>query len=136
MPPTYLVNLCLQLGILVLLLVGYGFFRMKKYLWHAQVMMVSFFMILASFLVAMLPSLLVNYSTFLDPSTVVFDTASIVHIPIGIAGFALGSYLVARWARNGFRTTNMKATWLMRSTMALWIASIAIGIVIYFTMPS
>jgi len=136
MPPTYLVNLCLQLGILVLLLVGYGFFRMKKYLWHAQVMMVSFFMILASFLVAMLPSLLVNYSTFLDPSTVVFDTASIVHIPIGIAGFTLGSYLVARWVRNGFRTTNMKATGLMRSTMALWIASIAIGIVIYFTMPS
>jgi len=96
----------------------------------------GFAMILISFLLVMIPSLWMNYSTFLDPATVVFDTASIIHIPIGAAEMALGAVLVIRWARNDFKLTNMKAKWLMRSTMVTWVSSVLIGVAIYFTMPS
>ena len=119
-----------------MLMVGYFFFRTKKYLWHAQFMTIGFFMILVSFLLVMLPSLWMTYTTFLDPSTVVFDASSLVHIPFGIVGLMLGGFLVVRWARNNFSVANMKATWLMRGTTIAWAANVLLGAVIYFTMPS
>ncbi len=133
---TQTIDLAIQITILFMLGFGYLLFRMKKYLWHAQLMMIGFFMILASFLLVMLPSLWMTYTTFVDPNTVIFDTSSIVHIPFGIMGLTLGAFLVIRWARNNFSLANMKATWLMRTATAVWAANVLIGAVIYFTMPS
>jgi len=130
------IDLIIQISILLIIIIGILFFRIKKYNWHAQLMAISFFMILVSFLLIMLPALLMTYMTFLEPSTVVFDTASIVHIPLGIAGLALGGFLVIRWARNEFRLNNMKASWLMRSTAVLWVANVILGATVYFTMSS
>ncbi len=133
---TQTVNLGIHIGILLFVIAGYFFVRKKKLIWHAQVMTIGFAMIIISFLLVMVPSLLMNYSTFLDPTTVVFDTASLVHIPIGIAGVFLGAALVIRWARNDYSLNNMKAKFLMRSTMVNWVANVLTGTAIYFSMPS
>lgn len=133
---TQTIDLGLQIGIILMVVIGYIFFRNKKYNWHAQLMTIGFFMIITSFLLVMIPSLLMTYTTFSDPNTVVFDTSSILHIPFGIAGLVLGGFLVIRWARNDYKLNNMKAKWLMRSTAVVWVVNILFGAAIYFTMPS
>jgi uncharacterized membrane protein YozB (DUF420 family) len=133
---TQTINLGIHIGILLFVIVGYLYVRKQKIIWHAQIITISFAMILISFLLVMIPSLVMNYNTFLDPATVMFDIASIVHIPLGIAVTVLGAILVIRWARNDYRVENMKATLLMRVTLINWAASVLTGAVIYFTMPS
>ncbi len=130
------INLGIHIVILLLVIVGYAFFKKRKFIWHAQMMTVGFIVILISFFLVMIPSLIMNYNTFLDPATVLFDTASIVHIPIGTAGIVMGAFLVIRWARNDYRLDNMKSTGLMRATLVNWIANVLIGATIYFSMPS
>jgi uncharacterized membrane protein YozB (DUF420 family) len=131
-----ILDLGIQCSIFIMVLVGYILFRKRKYIWHAQLMMIGFFMILVSFLLVMVPSLITTYNTFLDPATAVFDASSIIHIPLGTAGLLIGGFLVVRWARNNFKMNNMKAKWLMRSTAVLWSSSIVIGAIIFFTMSS
>gem|GEM_PF-1652313 len=114
---TQTINLGIHIGILLFVIVGYYFVRKEKFIWHAQINTIAYAMILISFFLAMLPSLLMNYTTFLDPTTIVFDIASIVHIPLGIAVTVLGAILVIRWARNNYSLDNMKATLLMRATI-------------------
>jgi len=133
---TQVINLALEVGILLMAGLGYYFFRARKYHWHAQLMTIGFAMIVVSFLLVMLPSLLMTYMTFLDPATVVFDTASLLHIPLGILGMALGAFLVIRWAQNDYRLNDMKAAWTMRATMVTWVANVLLGAAIFFTMPS
>jgi len=133
---TQVMNLAIEIGILVLTVVGYLAFRRKRYNWHGQLMTIGFAMIVVSFLLVMVPSLLMTYTTFLDPKTVVFDAASIVHIPFGIGGLGLGGVLVARWARNDYSLANMKAPWLMRTTAVSWVGNVLLGAVIFLTMPS
>jgi hypothetical protein len=130
------INLGFQIGIFVLVIVGYVLFRKKKFIWHAQLMTIGFAMMIMSFLLVMLPSLWMSYTSFLDPTTFVFDTASIVHIPVGILGMVLGVFLVIRWARNDYKLTNMKAKWLMRAASVTWAANVVLGATIYFTMSS
>jgi uncharacterized membrane protein YozB (DUF420 family) len=129
-------DLILQIGILIMTVVGFYTFKKRKLLWHAQLMTISLSMIITSFLLVMLPALIMSYMTFNNPSTPVFDWSSIIHIPFGIIGLFLGGYLVARWARNGYKLNNMKATWLMRVTMFCWVVNILLGATIYFTMTS
>ena len=129
-------DLVLQVGVLIMTAVGFYTFKKRKLQWHAQLMTISLSMIITSFILVMLPSLIMNYMTFLNKKTVVFDASSIIHIPFGIIGLFLGVYLVARWARNEYKFINMKATLLMRLTMFSWIANIVLGAIIYFTMPS
>jgi uncharacterized membrane protein YozB (DUF420 family) len=133
---TQTIDLGIQIGIILMVIIGYVFFKNKKFNWHAQLMTISFFMIIVSFLLVMVPSLLMTYMTFLEPTTMVFDTSSIIHIPFGTAGLVLGGFLVIRWARNDYRLNNMKSKWLMRSTAIIWIVNVLFGAAIYFTMPS
>jgi uncharacterized membrane protein YozB (DUF420 family) len=131
-----ILDLVLQASIFIMVWVGYIFFRKKKYIWHAQLMTIAFFMILVSFLLVMLPSLIMTYNTFLDPATTMFDTSSIIHIPLGTAGLLTGGFLVVRWARNDFTLTHIKAPRLMWSTAILWTSNVVIGAIIFFTMSS
>lgn len=133
---TQTINLGIHIGILLFVIVGYFFVRKQKFIWHAQLNTIAIAMILTSFLLVMIPSLLMTYNTFLDPTTVVFDIASIVHIPLGIAVMVLGAILMIRWARNDYSLNNMKAPLLMRATIVTWAASVLTGATIYFTMPS
>ena len=133
---TQTINLGIHIGILLFVIIGYLFVRKRKFFWHAQLNTIGFAMILISLLLVMTPSLLMNYNTFLDPATVMFDMASIVHLPLGILVMVLGSILVIRWARNDYRFDNMKATLMMRATLVSWAASVITGAVIYFSMPS
>jgi hypothetical protein len=91
---------------------------------------------IASFLLIMVPSLMVNANTFLVPPIVFFDVVSIVHIPIGAAAMLLSTFLVVRWALNSGQVSGCIAKWAMRTTMIAWVVSIVIGASIYFTMPS
>jgi uncharacterized membrane protein YozB (DUF420 family) len=128
------IDLILQFGILIMTAVGFYSFKKRKLLWHAQLMTIALAMIITSFLLVMLPALLMSYTTFNDPANPVFDWSSIIHIPFGILGLFLGGFLVVRWARNEYTLKNMKATILMRATMFCWVINIILGTTIFFTM--
>jgi uncharacterized membrane protein YozB (DUF420 family) len=133
---TQTMDLIILAGLAIMTVVGYIAFRRKNYLWHGQLMTVGVVVTVVTFLLVMLPSLLMTYTTFLDPATAFFDAVSLIHIPLGILGLGLGAYLVFRWARNGYKLANMKATGLMRATAVTWIANIVVGAMIFFSMPS
>jgi hypothetical protein len=59
-----------------------------------------------------------------------------VNFPFWLAGLISGSVLVFCWTCNSYNLKNMKAPRLMRATLAVWIVNIAIGTIIFFTMPS
>lgn len=130
------IDLTVQITVLVLVIMAYGMFRRKNFLWHAQVMTIAFVVILTSFLLIMVQSFVITFQTFTTSGTVGFDVASLAHVPFGAAGLILGGYLVVRWARNNFSLQNMKAPRLMRATLVLWVVNIVLGAVIFFTMPS
>jgi uncharacterized membrane protein YozB (DUF420 family) len=130
------INLSLQLVILCLILIAYAFFRRKQYRKHAQTLTAVYFMIVLSFLLVMVLSLFQTYQTFTEPTTLAFDVASMAHIPFGIAGLALGGWLIGRWAYNDFSLKEIKAPRLMRATFSMWIITIVLGIVVFYSMPS
>jgi hypothetical protein len=131
-----IMDLGILAGLAILTVVGYLAFRKKNYLWHGQLMTIGVVITVTTFLLVMLPSLLMTYTTFLDPATSFFDAVSLIHIPLGILGLGLGAYLVYRWAKNGYKVANMKAPVLMRATAVTWIANVVVGAMIFFSMPS
>jgi uncharacterized membrane protein YozB (DUF420 family) len=130
------INLAVQLILLLFLGVGYYAFRGRQYKRHARLMTLAWAINIASFLLIMTPSLMMNAGTFLIPPIIFFDVVSIAHIPLGATALLLSTYLVARWAFNSGRTNGCVGKWPMRATMLTWTASIVIGAAIYFTMPS
>jgi hypothetical protein len=134
--PTQTINLVVAVGILALSIVGYLALKNKQYLRHGQLMAMAFGMLIVSFLLVMVPSLWANYRTFLDPNTIVFDVASILHVPFGLVGLAAAGVLVTRWGRNDYKISGMKTPLLMRITMVSWVGSVLLGAIIFFTMPS
>jgi hypothetical protein len=133
---TQTMDLVILAGLAMLTVVGYLAFRKKSYLWHGQLMTIGVVITVMTFLLVMLPGLLMTYTTLLDPATAFFDAVSLIHIPLGMLGLGLGAYLVLRWAKNGYKLANMKATGLMRATAVAWIANVAVGAMIFFSMPS
>jgi hypothetical protein len=134
--PTQTIDLVLGFVILMITFAAYYTFKIKKYSLHGHLMSIGFVMLIVSFLLVMLPSFATNYKTFLNPDTKVFDVASIIHIPFGMAGLGLGGFLVIKWARNDFKLNKMKAPFLMRITIISWISNVILGAIIFFTMPS
>jgi cbb3-type cytochrome oxidase subunit 3 len=130
------INLVVQLFMLFILGIAYYAFRSRRYLRHAKLMTFGWAVNIASFLLIMVPSLMMNAGTFLVPPIIFFDVMSIVHIPIGAAAMLLSTILVVRWAFNAGKVKGCMGKWPMRATMITWAASIVIGVSIYLTMPS
>lgn len=115
---------------LVIIAIGYARLRSKEGLQlHRWIMSGAVFLNLISIFVVMLPSLFIYY---IDPNYSVsspFSILQIVHMGIGFPAVVLSVMYVF----NDFPQPTKK--WML-ATAVLWFFSVALGAVVYYTMPS
>ena len=115
---------------LVIIAIGYARLRSKEGLQlHRWIMSGAVFLNLISIFVVMLPSLFIYY---IDPNYSVsspFSILQIVHMAIGFPAVVLSVMYVF----NDFPQPTKK--WML-ATAVLWFFSVALGAVVYYTMPS
>jgi uncharacterized membrane protein YozB (DUF420 family) len=113
-------------------IVGMAFGRIKNkdsFQMHRWIMTGAVTLNLIAIIVVMLPSLVFYY---IDPDVTVTSTFSILQIIHGIIGLpAFVSALI--FAFNDLPKNTKK--W-MTITAILWVTSIALGAIVYFTMPN
>ena len=125
-------SLTMMLVALGLAIIGIGYARIKtkeSFLLHRWVMSGAVFLNLISIFVVMFPSLFIYY---IDPSNSItsqFSTLQIVHMAIGFPAVILSVMYV-------FNDLPQPTKKWMTITAILWLASIALGAVVYYTMPS
>ncbi len=124
------VNAALQIAILVILSVGMGFKRKKRYWQHGALTLVATVLNLFSFLLVMLPSVLRLEILRTQPFHIV-SIVTLSHTAIGAVAVLLGISLVAVWhlqstSKDCFRRKN----W-MRVTIVLWMFALVLGFLLY-----
>ena len=122
-----LIFVALGLGI-----IGFAFGKIKNkdsFQLHRRIMTGAVGLTLIGILVVMLPSLVFFY---INPNMNVTSTFSIIQIVHSIIGFpAMALTLI--FAFNDLPKNTKK--WMVITTV-LWLTSIALGAVVYFTMPN
>jgi uncharacterized membrane protein YozB (DUF420 family) len=122
-----LVFVSLGLGI-----IGMGFGRIKNkdsFQLHRWIMTGAIALNLIAIFVVMFPSLYIFYS---NPSNSMISSFSILQIVHMIVGFP-ATVLALLFA---FKDLPQPTNKWMRVTAILWLTSIALGAIVYFTMPS
>lgn len=127
------VSLILQVTILFLLLFGYSLKRRSKYRQHGTLMLSAVILHAITIFAVMIPSFA---SSFSSPLTIDYADltvlASIIHAPLGIIAFLLGIWLVGSWHFKTDMKTCFKKKLVMRATISIWIAALALGVLLYY----
>lgn len=125
-------SISLMFVALGLAIIAFGYARLKtkeSMHMHRWVMSGAVILLIASTLFVMVPSLFIYYAV---PGTDLlggFSVLQIVHSILGIPTLALSLLFIFN------RLPQPTKRW-MRITAALWIVGIAMGAVVYYTMPS
>ncbi|NWF86809.1 hypothetical protein HXY32_03250 [Candidatus Bathyarchaeota archaeon] len=122
------INLALQIVILAFLFVSLAFKRKGKFALHGGTMLVVVVLNAASFFLVMLPSFFAQNFSALSPSIGIIAP---VHGILGGIAEILGIFLVAAWGLQKTVQSCVKRRMIMRITIALWIAALALGILLY-----
>jgi len=125
-------SLTLMFVALGLAIIGVGYARIKtkeSFLLHRWIMSGAVFLNLISIGVVMLPSLFIYYINPSDAVTSPFSTLQITHVVIGFPAVVLSLMYV-------FNDLPQPTKKWMQITAALWILSIALGAIVYYTMPN
>ncbi len=112
------VNAVLQVIILVLLVAGMIVKGKKKFALHGKIMLVAIILNLLSFVLIMLPSLLMMEIIRAQPLHAV-SIAVLIHSAAGLVALILGVWLVASWHLQTSLQNCFKNKKLMRLTSAL-----------------
>ena len=143
-PELMLANMVVQVLILIFLVYGAVDFKVNKNaMRHGIVFTIATFANLVSLAVVMLPSLIGQWSSLVqDP----FDSSNLltsVHHILGLIAAILSVIIAVHWivGVSGKRETrtslskcigrNRSGKMVMRITFALWVASFALGVLIY-----
>jgi uncharacterized membrane protein YozB (DUF420 family) len=125
-------SLTMMLVALGLAIIGIGYARLQNkegLQLHRWIMSGAVFLNLISIFVVMLPSLFIYY---INPNTAIsssFSALQIVHMAIGFPAVVLSVMYV-------FNDLPQPTKKWMLATAMLWFFSIALGAVVYYTMPS
>jgi uncharacterized membrane protein YozB (DUF420 family) len=126
------INLLIQIIAFLLLLTGLIYKAKGKFRIHGSVMGVAVFMHLISFLLAMGPSLFINFEFFTTDTAYTGVKTLWVHAITGAVALILGIVLVVAWI---FQSSNVKACVrrkrLMDVTALLWTISVIFGVATY-----
>lgn len=128
------VNLSLQVAILLILTVGWGFKRRHNYVKHGIIMGIAVALHTILIFVAMLPSLMASTGLFAN----LLNRLALTILPHSILGSIveiLGLYLLSIWASNR-RVSKVcfKKKMIMKATIALWAAELFLGVYIYILL--
>lgn len=127
------ISLVIQLVVLVLLVTGHVLKRQKKFRQHGLLMLSAVVLHVIMILTVMLPAFSVIAFTPTSLSLMVVATA-MVHGTLGIVTVLLGIWIVASWRlRTSLQYCAPKKI-VMRTTFILWVITITIGIILYFSL--
>jgi len=125
-------SLTMMLVALGLAIIGIGYARIKtkeSFQLHRWIMSGAVFLNLVAIFVVMFPSLLLYYIAPSNSMSSSFSILQIVHLTIGFPAVVLSVMYV-------FNDLPQPTKKWMRITAILWILSVALGAVVYYTMPS
>ena len=125
------ISLIIQLIVLALLLIGYGFKRRLRYRMHGMFMLSAVVLHLAAIFAIMVPSFIAIMTE--NPTTLI-TTFAPFHATAGTITAILGVWIVGGWRLR--QSTNYCAPKkkFMLATIILWLATIAFGIIFYFIL--
>ena len=126
------INLLLQVVAIVILLVAYGYKRMKNYKVHGSLMGTAVVLHAILFLLVMGPQF-VKYYDFLTTATSQLGVQiSWVHAVMGSISLILGIVLIGAWLRRPSDISGcFRRKRIMDVTFPLWILSAIFGIAAY-----
>ncbi len=125
-------SISLMFVALGLAIIGLGYARLKSKEFlqlHRWVMSGAIILTLVSIFFVMFPSLIIYYITPSNSASSSFSILQLIHSAIGVPPVTL----TVMYLFNDLPQPTKK--W-MKITAALWIISIALGAVVYYTMPS
>lgn len=125
------ISLVIQLAVLALLLIGYGFKRRLRYRIHGIFMLSAVILHLAAIFAIMVPSFIAI--TIEKPSTLI-TTFAPLHATAGIITAILGIWIVGGWRLRQSTKFCAPKKKFMLATLILWSATIAFGIIFYFIL--
>lgn len=124
------VNLGLQIGILMLILIAFVLKTRHKYFIHGALMLVGVILNVVSFLLVMGPSLL-SFEIIRTQPLHDISLTTLTHGIIGGLALILGVIIVASWHLQSSTKNCMKTKRLMKPTIALWTIALVLGILLY-----
>jgi uncharacterized membrane protein YozB (DUF420 family) len=124
-------SLLLQVAILLILTVGWGFKRRHNYVKHGIIMGIAVALHTISIFLVMVPSLMASKGLFADPLNRLALTI-LPHSVLGSIVEILGIYFLSVWASNrGVSKACFKNKMIMKATVALWVVELVLGLYIY-----
>ena len=125
------VNLILMLIILTTLVIGYLMMRRGRLKIHGYLMFIVVVLKMASILLVMLPSGLVILT---ESHLVNFIPITAVHVVIGSVTEAVGLYIVWTWRFKEPTASCFRLRRFMKWLFILWLATIGLGILLYYLL--
>jgi len=128
-------DLSIQIIVLFFLLYGYLLKMQMKFRQHGIAMLVAVVLHLAMLFSIMIPAFVLGVvPRFIVPN--VYGVASVVTLVMGVIGalaVSLGTWLVASWRFQDVAGCFKKKR-IMLATMAMWLVSLSLGIVLYIIL--
>jgi hypothetical protein len=126
------ISLIVQLVVLALLLFSYNLKRQKKFRLHGITMASA--VVLHAIVIA---TVMIPVFVFIirSPHLLSFNAATttgLIHGFMGTVAFVGGVFLVGAWRFNKNMVACFKKKLFMRWTMVLWVASLVLGIILYY----
>lgn len=125
------VSLAFQLGVLALLIVGFGFKQRLKFRLHGIVMLTAVTVHLLIIGVIMLPSFV---AIILEKPAILIGLFAPFHAVAGTATAILGVWIVGGWRLRQSTKFCAPKRRFMRATFVLWIVTLSLGVIFYFIL--
>jgi len=125
------VSLAIQLGVLVLLIVGYQFKRHLRYRMHGIFMLSAVTLHLISIGAIMVPSFI---AITLEELPILIVTFASFHGITGLITAILGVWIVGGWRLRQSTQFCAPKKKFMLATIILWITTLSLGIIFYFIL--
>jgi uncharacterized membrane protein YozB (DUF420 family) len=125
------INLALQIFILMVLLTGYLFKRRNRFVPHGTTMLIAVVLNAVSIFLVMGPSLLARIGFIQGSPLGGLSVGILGHAALGSVVELLGVWLVGSWHLQSSTQGCARRRKIMLFTLALWVISILIGILLY-----
>jgi hypothetical protein len=121
-------NIAVQVGILLLLILGLIFKNKRRYIWHGDIMLLAVIINALLLLSHMGPSLI-----YLPDEPTFVTVLGIIHAGIGTVAEFFGAWIVVKWWASGSSEIKYCATKrnLMQKTLILWVTALVLGLIFY-----
>lgn len=125
------INVGLQVGLALLLSLGFIFKRRGVFFLHGAFMLIATVLNAVSFLLVMGPSLLGFGRVVVDYPLSKFSMAIVAHASLGSIAEILAIWIVGSWRLRSETHYCIRRKRIMLATAVLWLIALSLGVLIY-----